>query len=558
MVTTGFERTRNGEDAGLRRLPPPHPGGFDRVGKRAAARPRPLMPLWMALVMAAAAGPAYSAAFPSPGLWPLVFPALAAMILPLVGRRAGTAALLGFLSGFGFFLVHVPWLTYFLGHVAWYVADVPWVGLSFAEGVYFAAAAPLITLAFRWLPRVWPSRLGRLGFLPVVVAGLWTAREILAGSWPYGGFAWGRAGLSQSQSPLAGLAAWIGISGVSFVLVLLVVFVVQVFLEPDVRLTGRFVLSVAAGALVFAVPAWPVAVDGYTTVAAVQGNGKAAYADHAPAGSVLVSQVNATIPVLDRNVDMVVWPEGGSDLDPMAVPAAAQVLDQISATMQAPIVTGTITKSGGRYFNSSIVWQAGQGEVAQYDKRHPVPFGEYIPDRAFWHAVAPGFVDLLTRQYTPGTRPNVMPVGNIEAGVAICFDIADDGLFADMMQGGAQIILAQTNNADFGHSDENEQQLAIARMRAIEGGRSLVNISTVGRSQIIGPDGRTLDEIPAYKPGALVDAVPLATETTPASIASVEVGFFVSGLGLAGVVAAGFFVAAGRVSRRRAARRAAR
>ena len=59
----------------------------------------------------------------------------------------------------------------------------------------------------------------------------------------------------------------------------------------------------------------------------------------------------------------------------------------------------------------------------------------------------------------------------------------------------------QTNNADFRGTDENLQQLAFARMRAIETGRSVVNISTVGTSQVIRPDGATVDELPADAPG---------------------------------------------------------
>ena len=51
----------------------------------------------------------------------------------------------------------------------------------------------------------------------------------------------------------------------------------------------------------------------------------------------------------------------------------------------------------------------------------------------------------------------------------------------------------QTNNADFRDTDENLQQLAFARMRAIETGRSVVNLSTVGTSQVIAPDGTTID-----------------------------------------------------------------
>ena len=60
-----------------------------------------------------------------------------------------------------------------------------------------------------------------------------------------------------------------------------------------------------------------------------------------------------------------------------------------------------------------------------------------------------------------------------------------------MIDDGAEILLAPTNNADFGHTDESAQQLAIARLRAMETSRSLVNISTVGTSAIIAPDGST-------------------------------------------------------------------
>ena len=85
-----------------------------------------------------------------------------------------------------------------------------------------------------------------------------------------------------------------------------------------------------------------------------------------------------------------------------------------------------------------------------------------------------------------------------------------------MIADGAQLILAQTNNADFGKTSENLQQLAIARLRAIETGRSVVNISTVGTSAIISPTGETIASIPAYQPGAMLSAVPLSSTLTPA------------------------------------------
>ena len=158
-----------------------------------------------------------------------------------------------------------------------------------------------------------------------------------------------------------------------------------------------------------------------------------------------------------------------------------------------------------------------------------MPFGEYVPDRAFWRPFAPDLIDLIGRDYTPGTRDNVFDVNGVRAGISICFDIVDDQLLTDMMDGGAQVILAQTNNADFGQTDENVQQLAIARLRAIETGRSLVNISTVGSSQIIDPSGRTIASIPPYQPGRMVADVPLGTTTTPATLLGRGIELLVSG-----------------------------
>ena len=132
------------------------------------------------------------------------------------------------------------------------------------------------------------------------------------------------------------------------------------------------------------------------------------------------------------------------------------------------------------------------------------------------------------------------------AGLSICFDIADDALTRDAVRDGAEVILAQTNNADFGRTDENQQQLAIARLRSIETARSLVNISTVGTSQMIGPRGETLSEIPAYEPGSMVATLPLVSTITPAMAFGAQLAWFVSLGGLLGLIVAGISQRPGR------------
>ena len=498
---------------------------------------RPLLPLLAAVLVAAAAGPVLDAGFPDKGIWPLAFVGAALILVTLIGRSAGSALLVGFIGGVSFYLVHVSWTALYLG-------PVPWVALSVLESIFFAVGALLITLAFRYIPLVWGNRFGRLVLLPLVVAALWTAREALVSTWPYGGFAWGRMALSQSESPFAPLVAWVGLSGLSFLMVWLTVFVIQFVREPGAISTfSRIALPAAAIAAVLAIPSVPIVTSGTSTIAAVQGNAKAGYFDAREPGDILMAQASATLDVVGKDVDMVVWPENGSDLNPLTVPEAAGVLDYLSAQLDAPILTGTITEREGKYFNTSLLWKSGEGALDYYDKRHPVPFGEYVPDREFWEPFAPDLIGLVAREYTPGTRDNIFNVDGVIAGISICFDIVDDALTREAVDRGAQVIIAQTNNADFGRTDENQQQLAIARLRAIESSRTVVNVSTVGTSQMIAPDGRTLTEIEAYEPGSMVETVPLSNSRTPAMLYGAQIEAMVAAFGLAGLLIAGLSVA---------------
>ena len=497
--------------------------------------PRPLLPLWTAIVVAVCSGPILDAAFPDLGWWPLAFPGIALVLVSLIGRRIGSSILVGLIAGMSFYFTHIEWAELFLG-------PLPMSALAVLESLFFSAGAVAITLAYRWTPRVFSGHWGRLVTVPAIVAGLWTAREAWASVWPYGGFAWGRVALSQSESPLATLFGWIGVSGVSFVMVFLVALAIECVRYGDLPQLVRATTAVGVATVILLVPAFPTLTDGSLQVLAVQGNGKAGYFDERAQGDLLQAQLDATLVHSSEDVDVVVWPEGGSDLDPNASSYAAQAFDYVSTIFDAPLVSGVITERGDLTFNSSVLWKAGEGVVDYYDKKHPVPFGEYIPDRAFWRPFAPDLIDLVGRDYTPGTTDAVVDLGGAVAGLNICFDIVDDQLMTETVEQGAQLVFAQSNNADFGRTDESVQQLAIARIRAIELGRSVVVISTVGTSAIIGPDGRTIDQLEWYTPDAMNVAVPLSTVTTPAVVIGRQLEWLVSFVGLAGLIVSGIIV----------------
>jgi apolipoprotein N-acyltransferase len=163
-----------------------------------------------------------------------------------------------------------------------------------------------------------------------------------------------------------------------------------------------------------------------------------------------------------------------------------------------------------------------------------------VPDRAFWRQFAPDLIDLIQREYTPGTTDSVFDLGDgVIVGHAICFDIVDDQLLTEIVEQGGQIVFAETNNADFGRTDESVQQLAIARIRAIETARTVVNISTVGTSAIVLPDGTIEQQLPWYEPGVMVADVPLLTTVTPAVLIGRQLEWLAAIVGLAGLVIAG-------------------
>ena len=73
----------------------------------------------------------------------------------------------------------------------------------------------------------------------------------------------------------------------------------------------------------------------------------------------------------------------------------ARILDYVSERIGAPLVAGTITERDATLLQHLAALEAGQGVVDYYDKAHPVPFAEYVPDRAFWRQFAPDLIDLV-------------------------------------------------------------------------------------------------------------------------------------------------------------------
>ena len=480
---------------------------------RRAAAPRPLLPLWASFVAAALGGLALDASFPSLGIWALAPVAVILSLLSLIGRSAGEAMLVGLTFGAAFWFPHIDWISRFLGDnpQGW----VPWVALAGIQTLFTGLGAIPMALAYGWFRG---GRWARLILLPTLIAALWSARELVTGSWPYGGFAWGRIGMSQSQSPLAHVASWVGVTGLTFLIVFLCAALIELIRLRSWR-PASFLPVAATAAILLLLPAWQTTPAGTLRVGAAQGAGPSAYMDARDPWELIQAQLDASAPLKDEQVDLVIWPEGGVDYDPLQDDTTAQMLSNAARAYGAPILMNAASEVGEQVFNTSMLWTeqgaAVDGGLQTHAKRHPVPFGEYVPDRAFFASIVPDLIGMIGREYTPGTDAPVVTVGDVVVGLAICFDVIEDDLIREGQNAGAQVLVFQTNNADFRGTDENLQQLAFARMRAIETGRSVVNLSTVGTSQIIAPDGTTVAALAVGEAGLMIGDVELRDGLTP-------------------------------------------
>jgi apolipoprotein N-acyltransferase len=280
------------------------------------------------------------------------------------------------------------------------------------------------------------------------------------------------------------------------------------------------------------------------TVAVVQGNvprlGLDAFAqraavlrNHADATHELAARVRAgEVPA----PDLVIWPENASDLDPYTDPEAASLIDAAVRDVGVPVLVGAVTDGPGRFVsNRGIVWDPGSGPGASYVKRHPVPFGEYIPFRSLVRHVTTK-VDLVPRDFAKGGRPGVLTVGPARLADVICFEVAYDGVVRDAVRGGGRLVVVQTNNATFGRSGETSQQLAMGRLRAVETGRAVVVAATSGISAVIQPDGRVAARSGVFTRTVLVQRVPLRSAQTLATRLGALPEYLLALLGLGAAV----------------------
>ena len=422
------------------------------------------------MLLALLSGVLLDLAFPPHDLWWLAPVSVALLTATLRGQSVRRGVWLGYLHGLGFFVPLLFWAGTIAGPLAW-------LALAFMEAVFLGVLGGATAAVTRL--RSWPL------WVPL----LWVGQEALRDRLPFGGFPWGRLAFSQGHTLLTPLAA---VGGAPVLTLGVAAVGVTLCTRPRVGVLLGPLLAVVALAV-------PVPVGGeVVNVAVIQGNvprlglpleaqQSAVLRNHVQATKDLAADVRAGRALKPA---LVIWPENASDLDPYTDAGAAALIDDAVRDIGVPVLVGAVTDGPGRFIsNRGIVWDPVTGAGPSYVKRHPVPFGEYIPLRSTVRLITKK-VDLVAHDFARGNKPGVLQVGPVRIGDVICFEVAYDGVVRDVVTGGGRLLVVQTNNATFGRSGETSQQLAMSRVRAVEHGRSVVVAATSGISAVIAPDGR--------------------------------------------------------------------
>jgi len=467
------------------------------------------------------AGIVHAASFAPVGAWWLQSAALAVLVALLLRAHASAAggmaraAALGLAFGSGWFVAGVAWLYVSMHRYGGMPAPIAALALLLF-GAYlacFPAAVCALTLRAARAARLAstaPSP-GALAAVGLVFAGCWALSEIARG-YLFTGFPWLAIGYAHVDGPLAALAPLAGVYGVCAFAAL------SAFGVGALGTAARTLATLATAALLALAPPlvgaslpdheWSQPAGRSLAVRLLQGNVEQEMKFDPRRG--LAAMQAYTAEVLRADADLTVLPETAWTVPWSATPTPlrdallarlAHGGGVLAIGMPLPEQPASGHAAEPRLTNSVAVMDRNGAIVARYDKRHLVPFGEFIPRGFGW------FVALM---HIPlgefGRGAATQPLLEID-GQKIAFDICYEDLFGDelaaQVRDGATILVNVSNIAWFGDSHALPQHLQIARMRAIELARPMLRATNTGVTAAIDARGRVVGALPTYSAGAL-------------------------------------------------------
>lgn len=206
----------------------------------------------------------------------------------------------------------------------------------------------------------------------------------------------------------------------------------------------------------------------------------------------------------DKRQTIVIFPESPMNFEYDRNREFQQFLREFTAKNNVSVLFNAAEPAiGSGLYNSAVLVDERGVKTAQYDKIHLVPFGEYAPVPQPLANIVPTMVG----SFEFGKSYNLIPLGDAQAGIMICFESHFPTLTREFARQGADVLVELTNDGYLGNTPVLRQHLANAVFRAVETNRPVLRVTNVGITAFIDENGRIYDETAPYMEDTRVWAV---------------------------------------------------
>ena len=210
--------------------------------------------------------------------------------------------------------------------------------------------------------------------------------------------------------------------------------------------------------------------------------------------------------------DFLIWPEASvpylfTDNSVFLKQKLAEVVP-----VEGYLIVGVVREdsTNKKIYNSVAVLDGAGSNIVNYDKKHLVPFGEYIPFRKLIPKIFAPIANSIG-DFAVGKNSNVVELKGLKMALTICYEAIFPGEF---ISADADAIVNITNDAWFGYTSELVQHLNIVRARAIEEGVPLIRVTNFGISAVFDAYGRKIESLEENKVGVIDCYIPKKIKKT--------------------------------------------
>ena len=441
--------------------------------------------------------------FPAASIFPLAWVCLIPLQLRIL-QSGGLAPvvrghLLFFISSFSLVLYWIPGVMIDHGGLHF----IPAVAIFFLlVGVMSVLMLPFSILT--WLI----ARACGGGAALVAAPALWTVCELFRGHFVEGGFPWGSLGYSQYGFFTLLQVADVG--GVYFLSFLVVsgssaVLLWTVLKRRRAALVYAALIGLSLLYGTYRLRIWELETDHTHQVALVQPGidlkgtpsyFRKVYFQQLPEFYARASRTGA---------EWVIFPEAPNPFSLQRDSLFQKYWRTVVAAQGRPVVLNGTGRSpqAGVYYNSAFLLDEAGKVVYRYDKRHLVPFGEYLPRGSTLLGLSHSLVREVSQFSRGRSVPEPAQIGHEHFGILICYESIFPELSRQAVEAGARFLVNITNDLWFGDTAAPRQHLQMAAVRAVELRKPLLRIANSGISARIDSFGRVQEQLGLFEVNTL-------------------------------------------------------